>query len=669
MSVVLESGRAAAPSQAYRADIDGLRGVAVLAVLAFHAFPEWFASGFIGVDIFFVISGFLISSIILSDIAVGRFTYRTFYARRVRRIFPALFVVLAACVVVGWGYLLPDEFLSLGAQVFGGATFAANLVLWQQSGYFDQGADLKPLLHLWSLGVEEQFYIAWPALLAFAVRSRRLLAVIGTYALASLALNIAFIGRSPDATFYLPVSRLWELVIGAVVAWYVRERGPVLTGPEAEPRLSLWLGLAGAAALAAGFALIDETRGFPGWWALLPTAGTAFVIAAGPTGWFNRVLAARWLVALGLVSYPLYLWHWPLFVYQRILSPEPASVVARASLAGLAILLAAATYQYVERPLRFRRHRMLVPSLCGAVAMLAVAGWLASTGSLSPRSARGELAHIWAAQADWEPFAGFSDETYMGVRLRTIASDGRGDSRVLFFGDSNIEQFAPRIARLAREEPSRFKGAVVAAVGGCPPVPGIRERHHPGCATFIDDSLALAESDRIDRLVVGACWSCYLLQDMGDDKRFTYYYDDDGQARLLGSGSDGNEHALGALQRMLQRLAGRKPTYLLLSIPFGAAADPKQMVDRGLWTWGPSLRPTALERSAVLREYGELRRRLVQVGRGAGAQVIDPFDDLCPGANCPVRTADGRPIYKDAVHLRPFFVREHASFIDEALMH
>src|ERR1700722_15954724 len=208
-----------APSDRYRPDIDGLRAVAVLLVVLFHAFPEAMRGGFIGVDIFFVISGFLITGIIVRELDQQRFSLLTFYGRGIRRIFPALIVVLGATLVLGWLWMLPAAYAQLSADVFASAAFFSNIALLLQSGYFDVESAKKPLLHLWSLGIEEQFYLFWPLILMLAVRLRlSMLATACVIGLASFVLNVAMIGSDPVATFYLPFTRAWELVAGAALA-------------------------------------------------------------------------------------------------------------------------------------------------------------------------------------------------------------------------------------------------------------------------------------------------------------------------------------------------------------------------------------------------------------------------------------------------------------------
>src|SRR3954468_8850530 len=354
------------PTHAYRPDVDGLRAVAVLAVLAYHAFQGAMPGGFAGVDVFFVISGFLITGIILEDLKAGRFTVAGFYWRRIRRIFPALILVLAACLLLGWQVLLPDEFRALGKHVAAGAGFVSNIALWREAGYFDAAAELKPLLHLWSLGIEEQYYLLWPLALLLFFRRSLLWLILGV-ACVSFALNVAIVGGHPRAAFFLPVTRFWELLAGALLAYL----------PMAKP--SHLRSFLGAALVIAGFALLNGERAFPGWWALLPVGGTALLISAGPSAWVNRaILSRRAVVYVGLISYPLYLWHWPLLSYARIVHDGEAPWELRCALLGLSIVLAALTFELVEKPIRRGRlgamaRRVAVPGLAASMCALAVA--------------------------------------------------------------------------------------------------------------------------------------------------------------------------------------------------------------------------------------------------------------------------------------------------------
>lgn len=367
----------------YRADIDGLRALAVLAVVGFHAFPSLLPGGFVGVDIFFVISGYLISGIILQGLNQRRFSFLQFYYRRIRRIFPALIVVLFACYLIGWTSLLAEEFRQLGSHIVAGAIFVSNFKYWSEAGYFDLAGELKPLLHLWSLAVEEQFYILWPFLLWAVWKLRAgVLWFVVCVAFASFALNIVYVERGGlDAAFYSPAARFWELMLGAMLAAAPNlQRGHSLIRCNA-------ISIIGLLAIGSALLLIAKDSRFPGWWALLPTVGTVLLIAA-PGAWFNRtVLANPWLVALGLISYPLYLWHWPLLSFARIFEGQTPPVAVRLAAVAVSVVLAWATYRLVERPIRFGKAvsgRFKAAVLSVAMVAFAGAGYAARGGV--PRS-------------------------------------------------------------------------------------------------------------------------------------------------------------------------------------------------------------------------------------------------------------------------------------------
>ncbi|MAS81621.1 MAG: acyltransferase [Legionellales bacterium] len=335
----------------YRPDIDGLRAIAILSVVLYHAIR--LEGGFIGVDIFFVISGYLISTIIFSNLEDNSFSFIEFYGRRIKRIFPALILVMIAVYTFGWFVLLGDEYKQLGKQITGGAGFISNFILWNESGYFDNAAVTKPLLHLWSLGIEEQFYIIWPLLLWFTWKQHlNLLAITIALAVISFVLNIIYVQADAVATFYSPQTRFWELMIGSILAYIMINNQNLLV--NLKQRYTDALSIFGIGLIIIGFIFITEKKYFPGWWALLPTLGTMLIISAGPGAWFNRmILSNRILVWFGLISYPLYLWHWPLLSFAHILEYQRPSFEIRFIAVLISILLAWLTYQFIEKPMRF----------------------------------------------------------------------------------------------------------------------------------------------------------------------------------------------------------------------------------------------------------------------------------------------------------------------------
>lgn len=360
----------------YRADIDGLRAIAVGAVVLFHAFPNFIRGGFVGVDVFFVISGFLISSHIFKDLHAGQFSFASFYAKRVIRIFPALLVVLVFTWVVSWVVLFDDEFKQLGNHLVRAAVFLSNFLLWHESGYFDNIAETKILLHLWSLAIEEQFYIVWPLVLWGVWRCG---GVVWLGLLSLLAASFAWNGwlSQTDLTqdFYSPLSRFWELMCGALLAYGQHAKKTWATSSVFQ---SDGVSLLGLMLLLFSLIGIHSTLAFPGYWALMPVIGSVFLIASGPSAVVNRfVLSQPLMTRLGVWSYPLYLWHWPVFAMVRVVNGEQVSVGLRCAMVILCVGLAWVTYRWVEVPLRFRiKHPLKAWALLGSMGLLGCLGYV-----------------------------------------------------------------------------------------------------------------------------------------------------------------------------------------------------------------------------------------------------------------------------------------------------
>jgi peptidoglycan/LPS O-acetylase OafA/YrhL len=349
--------------------------VAVSAVIAYHAFPGALPGGFVGVDVFFVISGYLITGILAREIAAGTFTLAGFYARRARRILPALAVVLAFALAAGWLMLSPRQLSTLCRHVIGGVTFSSNVVLWRESGYFDTDAALKPLLHLWSLAIEEQFYLVWPLAL-FAFWRWRVGLTVAIVA-ASLAACIVVSQASAPAAFFLPHTRAWELLAGAMLVWL----------PGLPARLSHVASGLGALMIGAACAFFSRDLVYPGGLAIVPTAGAALLIAAGPPAAINRVLALPAAAWVGRISYPLYLWHWPLLTFALIHNDyDPLTAMQTGLVLLVAFGLSTLTFLAIERPIHVQR-RVSVARVAGAFAsLLVVAGTAWATSDYRPTS-------------------------------------------------------------------------------------------------------------------------------------------------------------------------------------------------------------------------------------------------------------------------------------------
>ncbi|KAF0699643.1 hypothetical protein As57867_009749, partial [Aphanomyces stellatus] len=357
----------------YRPDIDGLRTLAVVPVVVFHAYPTAFPGGFIGVDIFFVISGYLISGILLKEMTHDTFTYANFYSRRVRRIFPVLLLVLASTLWMGCLYLLASSLKALAATMLAGSLFCANLqILSLEKGYFDDDVKSNPLLHLWSLGVEEQFYIFWPFFVSLLAKLsfRKAIAAQLVVLTLSFSLNVSMLGYhgTNKVAFYFPLCRFWQMSMGGLLA-YLANQPPVASSTKA------WLpsvqSYAGLLMVLLGFACIDESSVFPGFWALLPSCGASLLIAAGPSAPFNAyILSSSPMVFLGKISYALYLWHWPLLVFANTRFPNTRPFYMQPFVMLLVAMALSLNFTGFENRVRRLRSKFVVPSL--TLAMLVV---------------------------------------------------------------------------------------------------------------------------------------------------------------------------------------------------------------------------------------------------------------------------------------------------------
>ena len=637
----------------YRPDIDGLRAVAILSVVGYHAFPTIVPGGFTGVDVFFVISGYLISTIILQSVAAGTFSLPGFYARRVRRIFPALLLVLAAVFAVGWFTLLADEYAQLGRHIWTSATFITNFALRRESGYFENIAETKPLLHLWSLAIEEQFYLVWPLLLWAAARFRfGPLALIASALVVSFAWNVHDIAGQATRTFYWPHTRAWELLCGGLLAWTT-----VAIRPRASAAVSNGLSLVGVGLLAYGVLRLTALVPFPGAWASVPVVGACCLVAAGPTAWANRALSVKPLVWVGLISFPLYLWHWPLLSLARIIEGEPPANSVRAAVVAASFGLAWLTYVGLERPIRTGRSGWgIVTGLVGAMVVMGAVGYYTSASHGVPSRVR-EFAVVAAAVDEWD-YPGRM--TAFPVKGRKFMRQASANADITFFvGDSNVEQYYPRADALIQADPAHTRSVVFSTAGGCLAIPGSpHDDQHSGCRGLMEHALDYVRSEsRVRTVVIAAQWNGYLA---------------DGRA-LQGTFGYGSENYRAAIARFgpyLRELRslGRQ-VVVILNIPTGAGLDPRHMAKRTLANFPHvlSVRQGGIARAALEADYGAIQQDLRRAAEAAGAVVLSPLDFVCDAQWCPALDGTGTPMYKDASHLRPSYVKREARFLDQTL--
>ncbi|UVJ42786.1 acyltransferase [Pseudomonas sp. LS1212] len=663
---------------AYRPDIDGMRALAILYVVIFHAFPSLMQGGFVGVDIFFVISGFLISSIIFRGLKGGDFSFARFYSHRVKRIFPALLVVLFSCYFVGWFVLLPDEFSQLGKHIAAGAGYVQNFVLSSEAGYFDTASELKPLTHLWSLAIEEQFYLIYPVVIWGAWRlGINIFTVVIVMALLSFSVNVHGIYRDAISTFFAPQARFWELLAGAVLAYldlYKRERvfsvisslvfHPVFfhNPPLPERREAVLrnvLSVSGLLLIIVSALWVRKGFSFPGWWALGPVLGAFLLIFAGPYAWVNRKLLANPLmVFVGVISYPLYLWHWPILSFAHIVAGHVPSLEVRAAAVSLSVLLAWVTYRLVEKPIRFGgQSRIKTVMLVVLSLVVGVIGYYTFRHDGFVRGLE-RFAKVSKAAGEWGYPGRLTHESYNGIDY--LVQPSQGQSSTLFVGDSNIEQYYPRVEEFIKNSPGSTRGAIFKTGGGCFPVPGMSyDQAHSHCGALMSQALELARGKPgVENVVIGGQWNGYLSTGYGLVDTVEY-------------GSERYKISLANLSSYIRELVAlKKSVYVVLNIPTGEALDPKFIAQRRLENF-PSvfqMRDGGVDTSVLVAKYGMIQTDLARVAVDAGARVIDPIEFLCD-ARCDSLDAEGEPMYKDAFHLRPTFVRQHATFVDQTVQY
>ena len=647
----------------YRPDIDGLRAVAVLAVVGFHASSAFVPGGFVGVDIFFVISGFLISGILFTQFAQGRFNLADFYARRVRRIFPALVVVLAGCWAFGWFALLSGEYRELEAHIASGAVFLSNITLWSESGrYFNAPSQFKPLLHLWSLGIEEQFYLFWPTLLYICWRRGiNVVSVMAAIVLASFSLNVGLIARSTDATFYLPHSRIWELILGGLVAYvecFKRDefasvvnrvifRSPDRYDDGLVANIKAWAGL-----LLVGFAAmeLDKDTLYPGWWALLPTLGAALLISAGARSWVNRrLLGNRLAIAIGLISYPLYLWHWPLLSFVRITENGVPSRTTKAVATAVAFLLAWLTYVAIERPIR----RGVSPRTRFRLAAVTASLLLIGAVSFYANMTRAFTSRVPQFVTDVPVYPEPRDIEACRQKFPTPAEDCQVYSSgvpvtTALIGDSHAEHVLRAVGSSLEK---KGEGVVLLEQSGCPPLIDV-ERYQMGttdtCLTVNNTVIDyLSHNDDIRRIVMSFRGVADVTGRGFGDIESSYQI----IFRVAGTNFSNAESMRVALERTVDHFLGRKKeVWLLLQVPelgfvIGECVGRPVSFERRVRT------PCGVPRSVVTDRQRPYRQIVEQVQAKLPAlKIFDPIPYMCDERTC-FAISDNTLLYRDDDHL------------------
>lgn len=600
-------------SLTYRADIDGLRALAVIPVVLFHVGVPGFSGGYVGVDLFFVISGYLISSVLLRDFELGNFSIINFYERRIRRIFPALFAILIFVSFASPFFLLPSELRSLPKEILGTLFFVANIVFWRASGYFSGNADEKPLLHMWSLGVEEQFYILAPIVLFIIFRYARpfLKPIVLVLLVLSFGLSVAITPTAPSPAFYLMPTRAWELLAGAMLSFST----PVFRG-SVIPNILATLGIS---LLLAAIFLFDKNTLFPGYMAAIPVIGAVLIIQNGANSIVGRMLSHRIFVGIGLISYSLYLWHWPVVVYFRDLRwlELPAGMFG-ASL--LSIICAWLSWKYIERPFRDRMvwpaRKLFSAAAFGAVTVIGLAGFLALMDGWPSRWPN-EAVRFDLARQDVSPMR---SKCHFGEGVPTpdrFCRLGGENPNVAVWSDSHGVELAYAIAR---------SGMPVMQItySSCPPARDFLVATRPSCIEHNRETLEFIINNNAIKTVILAA-------------NYKGYY-----------GSAPNEFWRSMLITIEDLKNSGKTVVVLQDAPVTGEDIPSLLASG--------------ERGTFAQPADDLMQEIAS----PNAIILPVADWLCPDHKCPLMI-DGMPLLFDSGHLSQTAANSVAPKIHDAI--
>ena len=635
----------------YRADIDGLRAVAVLGVIAFHTGLGFLPGGYLGVDVFFVISGFLITRIVRRELEAGTFTYRGFYARRIRRILPALVAVSLAFLPFGWFWLMPNEFEGVGQSIVATLLFVSNFWFFIETDYFAGAAELKPFIHTWSLAIEEQFYLFFPLLFAAATRFGRRAVILLPLVLGVLSLLAAEVAVRIDASaaFYFTFFRIWEFVAGILLA---------LTGWRAPARLAPYSGAIGLAAIVGSMTLFQADAPVPGLIGLIPILGTVLVLADGDKGLARRILTVGPLVGIGLVSYSVYLWHQPVFALTRLRTLHELHGWEYALLTLLVLALGALSWRFVEQPFRnpsrvsARTFGGMAVAACGA--LLAFGVYADTTQGIVWRLPQEQRAIL----EGHDPYArtiqqcGKLDKYPRDYSEppRCYLGDPDAARTVHLLGDSHAAALGTALADRLQARGARV---MLTYAGGCPFLSArIRSRSNERCERFRARARAiLADPDpAIDTVILSSFWTYYFGEVAFDNREGAI-----GPRGAL-SGRGDAETVRAAASRELdaiireQTALGRK-VLLVHSVPEQGWDVPKRMVQL-VRTERRHERPVSVDATLALGHLAPAERVLDGVADRPGLYRVRPADLFCdPALGRCLAEAEGLPLYYDDDHV------------------
>jgi peptidoglycan/LPS O-acetylase OafA/YrhL len=648
----------------HRDDIDGLRAIAVGLVILFHYGVPGFGGGFVGVDIFFVISGFLIGGIIDRELGTGRFSFLGFYERRVRRIFPALFAMLFVSAAAAGALLFPGDLMRFGESAAAAALFWSNIHFLNVAGYWDVAASSKPLLHTWSLAVEEQFYLIFPLIL-FAMRrwrrERKLVAVAVMLA-ASFAASVWAVKAAPTAAFYLAPYRFWEFLMGA---------GLVMWRPAMPSRLAATaMGLAGLAMIAYAGVTLSRGAAFPGAAAILPCLGTTLLIHAG-TAQQNvvaRLLGRKPVVFIGLISYSLYLWHWPVFVFAQVWLFRAPTGWESAGLAALTFMLSVLSWRYVEQPFRHKRAVPRKPLFtAAAAAMLAVCLFSGAAGETNglPQRFPPQVAQIVSqetpANRTREHCFGIDPSKVSAERLCSLGVTSAEKASFVLWGDSHAEAIIPAVADIAEKSGRR---GLFAGSPSCAPLMGVDRYDAPQCRAFNDRVLAtILAHQEITTVILMARWGKNAAGTAYGDEGTGFVPIGDDKGRAAKPSDNAAIFARGLYRTVSTLRAAGRHVLLIGPVPEIGWTVPQVLARLAQEHKDAQVAPP--ESAFYQREANVLPLFRALAGED-GVSAVFPHDYLCTDGRCAVRK-NGIPLYRDEHHLSPYGAKKLEPFLSRAI--
>jgi peptidoglycan/LPS O-acetylase OafA/YrhL len=636
----------------YRRDIDGLRALAIAPVVIYHAGLPLFSGGFVGVDVFFVISGFLITSLITKEMDDDRFSLLNFYERRIRRLFPALFLVIAATLLCGWAIYSPLLFKGLSHSAIWTSFFSSNFFFWNESDYFSGASATKPLLHTWSLAVEEQFYVLFPLMLLALrrLRHRNLLMVLAVLVIASFIGSVWAVARAPSFAFYLLPTRFWELLLGAMLA---------IAAPAAP--MAKWqrttLTAVGLLAILLPAMIYTSETDFPGLATLPPCLGTLALIYAGSAdsdGW--HPLRSRVAVFIGLISYPLYLWHWPLLVFWAYWTGSPLSALQAVVVIGLSCVLAWLTFRFVERPFRRRivvlRRMPLFGAGFAAMVVTAMVGFGISKFDGFPSRLPQGIRDLYIASLDHGRFTAPDCINRDGreAAKETLDQDagcklGKASTSPDFvvWGDSHATAIAPGIDKLATE---LGVSGVLLARSSCAPLLKFHLQknasHGKQCEIFNDSVLKYIKERRIQGVILVARWPRNVHRSGYGNEGIFFRADD---------AIDLTDHSAPIVKSLNETLSvlsdNGSSVSIVYDVPEIGFNVPDALARAAMTGTNANIAP---DFQAVMRRQALSRKVISEAALKYQAMITDPATILCDSKICHVRNAEGL-FYADEDHL------------------